>query len=120
MNEPKDIEKKPILLPCIVGFLFTLSLFLIGWAAPVFVQMFRDFKIDPLPLNIRIISHIHWLWTLPLGCLVASILIWGSRRWSRKTRLIVDVIAIVLAVIVFIAFVLTTFRPYVGMSPPYN
>lgn len=115
MNETDIVKKKPIVLPCIAGFLCILSLFMIGWVAPVFVQMFQDFGIDPLPVNMQIISHIHWFWTLPLGCVVAAGLIWGFRHWSRKTNHVVDVVAIVSAVIIFVAFAFTAFIPIFDM-----
>jgi hypothetical protein len=68
--------------------------------------MFKDFGIDPLPFNMQIISRIHWCWTLPLGIIVAAGLIWSSRHWSRKTTLRVATAAIVMAILVFVAFIL--------------
>jgi len=115
MNETDTARKRPIVLPCIAGLLCVLSLFLIGKAAPVFVEMYRVFEIDPLPPNILIISRIHWFWTLPLGSIIAAILIWGSRRWSRRTNLVVDVVCIVSAVTIFMTFAITAFVPVFDM-----
>ena len=114
MNEIDIAEKKPIVLPCIASFLCILSLFFIGWTAPAFMEMYRDFGVDPLPPHLRVISHIHWFWTLPLGGLVAAGLILSSRHWSRKTTLSIDIAFIMLAILVFIAFVFAVFLPIFG------
>jgi hypothetical protein len=114
MNKTVIIEKGSIILPCIAGFLCILSLFLIGWAAPVFMKMYRDFGIDPLPPHLRVISLIHWFWTLPLGAVVAGGLIWSSRRWSRNTTLSINIAAMTLAILVFTGFVFTLFQPIFG------
>jgi len=97
---------KPLVLPCIAGSLCVISLLLIGVTAPEFVHTTRELVGSPLPLVTRIISHIHWEWTLPLGCMIAAVLIWGSRRWSRQTSNQADKIAIALSVLGFIAFCL--------------
>ena len=114
MNKTEIFEKKPIVLPCIAAFLCIVSLFLVGWAAPVFMEMFRDFGVNPLPLHLRVISRLHWVWTLPVGTLVAVGLMWSSRHWPRKTTLSIDTAAIALAIVVFIAFVLAVFQPIFG------
>lgn len=111
MDETDIVEKKPIVFPCIAGFLRVPSLFMVGWAGPVFVEMFRDFGIDPLPLDMQIISRIRWFWIFSLYCLIAAMLISGSRQWARKMNLIVDVLSIVLAVTLSFAFAFTAFLP---------
>jgi len=113
MNAPDIAEKKTIWLPYVAGFICILLLFLIGLAAPVFMEMYRCAEIEHL-VRLRAISHIHWFWTLPLGGLIAVGLIWISRRWSRKINLWVDSIAIGLAILVFIVFCFNLFRPIFG------
>ena len=78
------------------------------------MEMFRDFGVNPLPLHLRVISRLHWVWTLPVGTLVAVGLMWSSRHWPRKTTLSIDTAAIALAIVVFIAFVLAVFQPIFG------
>jgi hypothetical protein len=116
MNEADTVVKKPIVLPCIAGTLCVLCLFVIGQAGTVFPEMYKDFGIDPLPWNVRVISLFHWFWTLPLGIAISVLLIWGSRRWSRKTNRIADVACIVLAILIFFGFTFVAFMPCGGMS----
>jgi hypothetical protein len=104
-------EKKPIVLPCIAAVLCLLFFLLIGWASPVFLEMYRDFGVDPLPLSLRVISIIHWSWTLPLGGLVAAGLVWGSRHCPRKTTVLIDAVAIALAAGLFVMFIVSVFQP---------
>lgn len=108
--------KKPIVLPCIASALCILCLFVIGQAGPAFSKTYAAFGIDPLPWNIRFISHFHTYWTLPLGGLMAVGLIWGSRRWSRKRSLVVAGLAVVAAVILFILFAFMAMMPIFHMS----
>lgn len=107
---------KPIVLPWIAACICLLSLLLIGMAAPVFLEMYSGFGIDPLPLHLRIVALIHWIWTVPVGLFIASILIWGTKHWSRVTNLRIDVAAIVVAITVILAFAYATlFIPVGGM-----
>ncbi len=111
MTETTKAEKLPVAAPCVASVLWLLSLLFMGWTAPVFLEMFRDFGVDPLPYPLRLISHLHWHWTLPLGGLIAAGLLWSSRHWSRRTTLAVDAVAMALAVVALIAFFCTVFRP---------
>lgn len=113
MNDIAPAEKKPVVLPCTAALLCLLSFSVIGWAAPEFAEIYRDFGID-LP-RIRALSLIHWSWTIPMGCLVAAVLIRGSRHWSRSTNLKVDIAAIILAIALFVAFVCTILAPARGL-----
>ena len=117
MNETNTAQKKSVLLPCIAACLCLLSLSVIGWLGPVFGALFRghDDGLDPLPVDRQIIFHIHWCWTIPIGCIVAAILLWGSRQWSRRTSAVVSVAAIISAVGAIIAFLVTAFRPIFHM-----
>lgn len=109
MSKNTTVQKKSIVLACLAGFFCTVSLFLIGWTAPVFVGMYRDLGVDPLPANIRIISHIHWFWTMPIGCLIAGIMIWGSERWwSQKASVAVNMTVMSVAVLVLMLFAFTS------------
>lgn len=76
--------------------------------------MYHDFGIDPVSPRLMVISHIHWSWTLPLGCLLALAVFWCSRRWSQKTNVLVAVAAIWIAVIIFGAFGLTVLTTTFG------
>lgn len=114
MNATDKLEKKPIVLPCIAGCICILSLLLMGTAAPAFLEMYRDFGIDPLPVPLRVIAIFHWMWTVPVGLLVALVLIWGTRHWSRATNLRIDVTAIVLAITMVVAFAYTILFTRVG------
>ena len=114
MNEIASVDTKPVVLPCTAALLCLLSFSAIGWAAPVFAEIFRDFGVDSLQL--RALSGIHWGWTLPLGCIVAAVLIRGSRQWSRRTNLKVDIAAIIFAIVMLLAFIYTIFVPGGGLS----
>ena len=116
MTETETTEKKPIVLPCIAAVLSIASLFLIGQAGPAFSEMYKDFGVDALPWNIQFISCFHFLWTLPLGCLVAGVLLWGSRRWTRRRSLLVAGLAAGLAVVCFFVFVFISMMPIFHMS----
>jgi len=116
MTDNDTVGRKPIVLPCIAGALCIASLFIIGKAGTAFPEMYRDFGIDPLPWNIRVISLFHWFWTLPLGCLVATVLLWGSRQWTRKRSLLVAGLATVFAVMLFFAFAFIAMMPILHMS----
>ena len=115
MKQTDTAEKKPIVLPCIAGLLWILLAYLFGVIAPVFADIYRDFNLAPG--RSRFLSSFHWYWTMPLGFLVAGFLVWGSRHWTRKTNLKIDLIVIGLAILLFLMmFFFALFVPDIGLS----
>lgn len=92
-----------------------MAFLLVGLSGPVFMEMFPDFGMDPLPLRLKVVSVLHWWWTLPLGLGVAFVLAKGRRRWSVRTNRIAGVAIIMLSVAILLAFALSVFTPVFRM-----
>jgi hypothetical protein len=101
----------PNRMPYVAGTLGVIALFLVGVSAPVFMEMFRDFGMDPLPPHLRVVSAIHWWWTVPVGFGIAIALASGRDRWSMWTNRIASATVIVFWVAILLAFALSVFTP---------
>ena len=98
-------------MPYVAGTLCILAFLLVGLAAPVFMEMFRDFGIDPLPPRLRIVSVIQWWWTVPLAVGIALLLVRGRTRWSVRASRIAGITIIIVSVAILLAFGLAVFTP---------
>ncbi len=93
MNE-NTIARHPVVLPIIASLLCLAMLTMAGLTGPVFAEMIQDFELDPLSTRLKIATSLRWYWTMPIGALMAFILMRGSRVWSRHTNMIVDIAVI--------------------------
>ena len=104
-------EDSKSVMPYVAGVLCIMAFLLVGLSAPVFMEMFRDFGMAPLPRHLRMVSVTHWWWTVPLGLGVAVVLAKGRQRWSLRTNRITAVTIIMFSIAVVLAFALSVFTP---------
>jgi hypothetical protein len=102
-------------IPYIAGAFCILVFLLIGLSAPVLMEMYTDFGIDPLPFHLKVISMIYWWWTLPFGFVVALTLACGRFTWSIKTNRIAGLAIIILSIGILAIFAISIFRPIFKM-----
>jgi hypothetical protein len=103
-NEP---DARLSVMPLVAGTICILALLLVGLSAPVFTKIYHECGIDPLPLRLKVVSMIHWWWTLPAGVAVALVLARGRQRWCVRTNRIVGAITILLSFAVLVAYALS-------------
>ena len=118
MRDVDIVKRKPIILPVLSGLIWILALSFIGYAAPVFQEMYQDFEID-IPFYMGILSNIRWFWTLPVGGCIAGFIIWRSQLaegWTTRKCVCVLLVSIISVVFVIFLFGCFVMRPVFDMG----